>query len=113
LAAAREFAFLSALHSHQFPVPKPIEICRHTVVMELIAGPTLCNVSQLKSPAILYDKLMEIIIKLASYGLIHADFNEFNIMLMEVFLCIFFSILVKIISGRKSNNHRFSTNGQH
>uniref|UniRef100_A0A914LWI7 Serine/threonine-protein kinase RIO2 n=1 Tax=Meloidogyne incognita TaxID=6306 RepID=A0A914LWI7_MELIC len=83
LAAFKEFAFLKALYSHNFPVPKPIDISRHTVVMELIVGPTLSNVAQVDDPALLFEKLMNLIERLASYGLIHCDFNEFNIMLRE------------------------------
>ncbi|KAL3124449.1 hypothetical protein niasHT_007732 [Heterodera trifolii] len=83
LAAAKEFAFLCALHAHKFPVPKPIDCCRHTVVMSLVTGPTLANVAELRDPAALYDRLMELIVRLGSYGLIHSDFNEFNIMLNE------------------------------
>lgn len=52
--------------------------------MSLITGPTLCHVNELVDPALLYDKLMKLIVRLGSYGLIHGDFNEFNIMLMEV-----------------------------
>uniref|UniRef100_A0A915MVH9 non-specific serine/threonine protein kinase n=1 Tax=Meloidogyne javanica TaxID=6303 RepID=A0A915MVH9_MELJA len=83
LAAFKEFAFLKALYSHNFPVPKPIDISRHTVVMELIVGPTLSNVAHVDDPALLFEKLMNLIERLASYGLIHCDFNEFNIMLRE------------------------------
>ena len=32
----------------------------------------------------LYDELMGIIVKLASHGLIHGDFNEFNILVSDV-----------------------------
>ena len=34
-------------------------------------------------PAQLYDELMNLIVLLGSYGLIHCDFNEFNIILDE------------------------------
>uniref|UniRef100_A0A183BIW9 Serine/threonine-protein kinase RIO2 n=1 Tax=Globodera pallida TaxID=36090 RepID=A0A183BIW9_GLOPA len=83
LAAAKEFAFLRALHAHKFPVPKPIDCCRHTLVMALVSAPTLCHVTELRNPAALYDKLMELIVRLGSYGLIHGDLNEFNVMLNE------------------------------
>ena len=83
LAAIKEFAFLQALHAHHFPVPRPVDISRHTVVMELITGPTLSHVSNLDDAAALYDKLMKLIVRLGSYGLIHGDFNEFNVMLLE------------------------------
>lgn len=35
----------------------------------------------LEDPASLYNELMELIVKLANHGLIHGDFNEFNLML--------------------------------
>lgn len=31
----------------------------------------------------LYDELMDLIVKLANHGVIHGDFNEFNIMITE------------------------------
>lgn len=31
----------------------------------------------------IYNELMELIVQLGSYGLIHCDFNEFNIMINE------------------------------
>uniref|UniRef100_A0A915PPV3 Serine/threonine-protein kinase RIO2 n=1 Tax=Setaria digitata TaxID=48799 RepID=A0A915PPV3_9BILA len=80
LAAAKEFAFLKALYNHNFPLPRPIDRCRHVVVMDLITGFTLCHVQQIEG---LYEKLMTLIVRLARYGLIHGDFNEFNIMLTE------------------------------
>lgn len=36
LAAMKEFAFMKVLHENGFPVPTPIDISRHCVVMELI-----------------------------------------------------------------------------
>jgi RIO kinase 2 len=53
--------------------------------MEMIMGPPLCQVSHLSDPPTLFEKLMKLIIRLASYGLIHGDFNEFNIMIIEVY----------------------------
>lgn len=38
ISALKEFSFLKALSSHEFPVPKPIDVSRHTVVMSLIEG---------------------------------------------------------------------------
>lgn len=38
ISALKEFSFLKALYVHDFPVPKPIDVCRHTVVMSLIDG---------------------------------------------------------------------------
>lgn len=81
LAAMKEFAYMKALYDRGFPVPKPYDYNRHAVVMELINGYPLCQVRQLEDPAALYSEVMELIIKLANHGLIHGDFNEFNLML--------------------------------
>uniref|UniRef100_A0A8R1DMT1 Serine/threonine-protein kinase RIO2 n=1 Tax=Caenorhabditis japonica TaxID=281687 RepID=A0A8R1DMT1_CAEJA len=83
LAAAKEFAFLKALQERGFPVPKAVDVCRHLVVMQLVIGQTLCNVSTVNDSAALYDRLMALIIKLARHGVIHGDFNEFNLIMVE------------------------------
>lgn len=36
---------------------------------------------ELQDPSALYSEFMELIVKLANHGLIHGDFNEFNLML--------------------------------
>ncbi|XGW24307.1 hypothetical protein V3C99_006031 [Haemonchus contortus] len=83
LAATKEYAFLKALADRGFPVPRPVDICRHLVVMGLIEGRTLCHVDHVEDVGRLYDRLMSIIVKFGRHGLIHGDFNEFNIMLLE------------------------------
>ena len=40
-----------------------------------------CQVHDLEDPSVVYSDLMELIVLLASYGLIHCDFNEFNLMI--------------------------------
>ncbi|KFQ42404.1 Serine/threonine-protein kinase RIO2, partial [Nestor notabilis] len=81
LAAVKEFAYMKALHDRNFPVPKPIDYNRHAVVMELIDGYPLCQVHHMEDPASVYSDLMDLIVKLANHGLIHGDFNEFNLIL--------------------------------
>ncbi|KAM9367701.1 serine/threonine-protein kinase RIO2 [Phaethornis superciliosus] len=81
LAAMKEFAYMKALHDRKFPVPKPVDYNRHAVVMELIDGYPLCQVHQIKDPGSVYSELMDLIVKLANHGLIHGDFNEFNLIL--------------------------------
>nr|XP_018259880.1 Atypical/RIO/RIO2 protein kinase [Kwoniella dejecticola CBS 10117]OBR82038.1 Atypical/RIO/RIO2 protein kinase [Kwoniella dejecticola CBS 10117] len=81
LSAQKEFAFMKALYEHDFPVPVPIDQARHCVVMSLIDGYPLRAIEQCEDPADLYSKLMELIVRLAHAGLIHGDFNEFNIMI--------------------------------
>uniref|UniRef100_A0A8C7WWS8 Serine/threonine-protein kinase RIO2 n=1 Tax=Oryzias sinensis TaxID=183150 RepID=A0A8C7WWS8_9TELE len=80
LSAMKEFAYMKALYDRGFPVPKPVDYNRHAVVMELINGFPLCQVHELQDPSALYSELMELIVKLANHGLIHGDFNEFNLM---------------------------------
>jgi len=80
LAAMKEFAFMKALYDHGFPVPKPVDYSRHAVVMELMNAYPLCQVHDVDDPSELYSDLMNLIMKFASFGLIHGDFNEFNLM---------------------------------
>ncbi|KAM9100026.1 serine/threonine-protein kinase RIO2 [Sarcophilus harrisii] len=81
LSAMKEFAYMKALYDRKFPVPKPIDYNRHAVVMELINGYPLCQIHHIEDPAAVYNEAMELIIKLANHGLIHGDFNEFNLIL--------------------------------
>jgi len=83
LAAAKEFAYMKALHERKFPVPQPVDFNRHAVVMELIDGHPLCHVREIDDISALYSDLMNLIVRLARYGLIHSDFNEFNLMLTD------------------------------
>ncbi|XP_061624087.1 serine/threonine-protein kinase RIO2 [Phyllopteryx taeniolatus] len=83
LSAMKEFAYMKALYDRGFPVPKPVDYNRHAVVMELINGYPLCQVHELQDTPALYSEFMELIVKLANHGLIHGDFNEFNLMLND------------------------------
>ncbi|XP_035165654.1 serine/threonine-protein kinase RIO2 [Oxyura jamaicensis] len=81
LAAMKEFAYMKALYDREFPVPKPVDYNRHAVIMELLDGYPLCQVHQIEDPAAVYSELMDLIVKLGNHGLIHGDFNEFNLIL--------------------------------
>ncbi|KAI9619681.1 hypothetical protein H4Q26_014063 [Puccinia striiformis f. sp. tritici PST-130] len=81
LAAQKEFAFMKVLYEHGFPVPEPIDQSRHCLVMTLIDAFPLRQIHDLKEPGKLYSELMDLIVKLARVGLIHGDFNEFNILI--------------------------------
>ncbi|KAM0786738.1 hypothetical protein ACM66B_002176 [Microbotryomycetes sp. NB124-2] len=83
LAAMKEFAFMKILHEHGFPVPKPVDQSRHCIVMELIDAFPLRQISSVPDPGSLYSRLMELIVRLARSGLIHGDFNEFNILIRD------------------------------
>ncbi|BGP23208.1 RIO kinase 2 [Rhodotorula toruloides] len=83
LAAIKEFAFMKVLHDHGFPVPRPIDQSRHCLVMELIDAFPLRQISSVPSPGALYSALMDMIVRLARSGLIHGDFNEFNLLIRD------------------------------
>ena len=83
LAAVKEFAFMTALHETGLSVPVPHAQNRHHIVMSLIDGFPLRQIEKVPDPAGLYAELMEMVVQLATLGLIHGDFNEFNIMIKE------------------------------
>ncbi|KAI1103123.1 RIO1-domain-containing protein [Jackrogersella minutella] len=83
LAAEKEYAFMRALRDEGFLVPAPIAQSRHTVLMEYVDGFPLRQISSVPDPAALYAELISLILRLAKHGLIHGDFNEFNILIKE------------------------------
>ncbi|ROW09393.1 hypothetical protein VMCG_02248 [Cytospora schulzeri] len=84
LSAMKEFAFMQALKEEGFPVPEPIAQSRHTVLMTFIDDSyPLRQISAVPNPASLYAELIALILRLAKHGLIHGDFNEFNILIKE------------------------------
>ncbi|KAF6015023.1 Serine kinase [Brettanomyces bruxellensis] len=83
LAAEREWDFMNILHSNGFSVPTPYDYSRHCVLMERVKGFTMKILRECKSYRKLYSQLMCFIVKLANSGLIHGDFNEYNIMIKE------------------------------
>ncbi|KAJ3141900.1 hypothetical protein HK100_005814 [Physocladia obscura] len=83
LAAMKEYAFMKVLHENGFPVPTPFDQNRHCIVMSLIDSFPLCQITDVENPGKLYSKLMDLIVRLACAGLIHGDFNEFNILVKD------------------------------
>jgi RIO kinase 2 len=83
LAALKEFEFMKALRREGFPVPEPVGQNRHTVIMGLIDAFPMRQISKVGDPAPLYAELLSQIVRFAQYGLIHGDFNEFNILVEE------------------------------
>lgn len=84
LAAMKEYAFMEALREEGFPVPEPLAQSRHTIVMSLIDAFPLRQISDVPDPASLYSELMHLVLRFAKHGLIHGDFNEFNILVKEI-----------------------------
>ncbi|KAJ3172590.1 hypothetical protein HDU88_005919 [Geranomyces variabilis] len=83
LSAMKEYAFMKVLHENGYPVPEPVDQNRHTIVMGLVDAFPLCQISDVAQPGKLYSVLMDLIVRLACAGLIHGDFNEFNIMIND------------------------------
>ncbi|KAK5938380.1 Serine/threonine-protein kinase rio2 [Knufia obscura] len=84
LAAMKEYAFMTALKEAGVEVPMPLGQNRHQIVMSLVDGFPLRQIEKIPDPAGLYAELIAIIVRLAHLGLIHGDFNEFNIMIKEI-----------------------------
>jgi len=80
LSAMKEYAYMKALHDNDFPVPKPVDFNRHCVIMQLMDSYPMCQIQKMNSPSSVFSDCMNLIVTLASYGLIHCDFNEFNLM---------------------------------
>lgn len=81
LAALKEFAFMKALEEHGFPVPNAVDCNRHCVIMSLVQGYPLVQVKELQNPDTVFETILGLVVRLAEHGLIHCDFNEFNIMI--------------------------------
>lgn len=80
ISAVNEFKFLSALYENKFSVPKPYGHNRHAIIMQYIPSYPLCRIDDLGDKETAYNELVSIIYTLATKGLIHGDFNEFNLL---------------------------------
>jgi RIO kinase 2 len=83
ISATKEFAYMKALKDRGFPIPTPIDFNRHCIVMDLVPGTILQNVVEVEDPGAIFDQLMDLILRFAAVGVIHGDFNEFNIMITD------------------------------
>jgi RIO kinase 2 len=83
LAAIKEYAFMQALHEAGFNVPTPIAQTRHCVLMSIVPGYPLSNITKMAHPERVYQRCLDTLTRLAQHGLIHGDLNEYNIMVTE------------------------------
>ncbi len=85
LAAVKEYTFMKALYAHKFPVPTPVDQNRHIVVMHKVHGFPLAQIKSGKLPNAegIFAICIDILRRLAQSGLIHCDFNEFNLMINQ------------------------------
>ncbi|KAH3672768.1 hypothetical protein WICMUC_004174 [Wickerhamomyces mucosus] len=83
LAANKEYQFMSTLFTNGFNVPEPYDYSRHSILMQWIDGFPMRVLRKHSNHKKLYSDLMKFIVKLANHGLIHCDFNEFNIVIVN------------------------------
>ena len=83
LSSQTENKFLNGLYASGFPVPKPYGYNRHAILMEYIPGYQLSRVTEIENPEKVYNTLTGLLYKLAESGLVHGDFNEFNILISQ------------------------------
>ena len=81
LSSQNEYKNMKGLYSHGFAVPRPYGYNRHAIIMEYVPSYPLNKVEEIKDKNVVYHKMMDFIYKLGENGLIHGDFNEFNILL--------------------------------
>jgi len=79
LSATAESEYMKALEPHDFRIPTPIDHNRHAVLMTFAPGVLLNQIKEINNPGLVYTQCMDIIVRLAEHGLIHCDFNEFNL----------------------------------
>uniref|UniRef100_A0A7S1PIJ9 Serine/threonine-protein kinase RIO2 n=1 Tax=Percolomonas cosmopolitus TaxID=63605 RepID=A0A7S1PIJ9_9EUKA len=83
LAAMKEYAFMKALYEAGYPTPQPLDQNRHCLVMERIDGYPLYQIREMADPVAIGRRCLDLIVQLAEHGLIHGDFNEFNLLVKE------------------------------
>lgn len=83
LSSETEYKFLVGLHNNNFPVPKPYGHSRHAIIMEYVPSYQLSRVNDIKNPEVVYNSLNQLIYSLAEVGLVHGDFNEFNVLISK------------------------------
>ena len=81
LSSQNEYKNMKGLYSHGFSVPRPYGYNRHAIIMEYIQSYPLNKIDEIKDKEVVHHKMMDFIYKLGENGLIHGDFNEFNILL--------------------------------
>jgi RIO kinase 2 len=114
LAASKEYAFMCALHQHGFPVPRPVDHSRHIVVMQQIVGKRLDELriddvpgdtDEAKAQFLTAKRqeCLDLVVRLAQHGLVHGDFNEFNLIVEEASLRIVMIDFPQMVSTGHQN----------
>lgn len=80
---------MQTLFENGFRTPRPIDQNRHGIVMSLIDGPSLHQLRRVEDQDLLkslFDQCVGMIFNLAKHGLIHSDFNEYNLLVDDTHL---------------------------
>ena len=82
LSSKIEFEFMSILYKNGFPTPIPMAHNRHAILMNRIpSAHPLNQITHIGNVPRAYDEMIDIIVRLGKAGLIHGDYNEFNMMM--------------------------------
>lgn len=71
IATSKEYDYMQALHKNGFPVPVPIDSNRHAILMSLVDGVTICKISKLENPEVVFHQAMDLLEK-------YAEVNSLN-----------------------------------
>lgn len=77
---------MQVLYANGFPTPVPLDQNRHVVVMNRIQGFPLAQIKagKMEGAEAVFNKCTAILKRLGQFGLVHCDFNEFNLMTDEL-----------------------------
>lgn len=71
---------MEALYNNKFPVPIPVSNNRHAILMSFINGFPLNKVKSVEDTYSAFNTLIDLLENFAKNGIVHGDFNEFNLM---------------------------------
>lgn len=96
VSALKEYQYLRALSTNGIPVPEVVDYNRHCILMTYVDGYILNKYKELplrlsasakgdeensSNVEDLYETIMNLLVRLLRSGVVHGDFNEFNLML--------------------------------
>ncbi|CAH8546663.1 unnamed protein product [Heterobilharzia americana] len=92
LASKREFQMMQGLYNNGIPVPVPYAHNRNAVLMSYVKDssplyrllPSVLTSNESAVARSLYYQAKDILERIASLGLVHGDFNEFNLMVTNL-----------------------------
>ncbi|VDL86407.1 unnamed protein product [Schistocephalus solidus] len=92
LAASREYGMMQVLYDSGLPVPRPLACNRNAVVMSLLDNaiplcrvlPSILRANDGAVASFLYAQAIDILNRITRAGLVHGDFNEFNLLVSGI-----------------------------